>query len=136
MKTDNDNELNTRFLFYLLLQSGLVRYYLRNAMLQEDLLQRTAPVTSHTPTFEVINIERMPPAYQLEYRVERSELSGQQQQQEEEVNESTGAAASVARANNESRGARVLPAVGESLVVGAIGTAAAELAATLLFSRK
>ena len=52
-------------------QSGVIRFYVRNALLNEDLLPRPGAVSSHTPTFEVINIAHMPPAYQLEYNGEQ-----------------------------------------------------------------
>lgn len=118
-------EYRTRFLFYMLLQSGLVRFYLKSAVLHEDLLPRAGEVSSHTHTFEVINVARMPSAYQLEYRAELSEASGQQQR----VNEPIGATPA-ARANNESGGARGLPIVPGALAVAALGAAA--LAATFL----
>lgn len=48
-----------------------MRFYLRNAVLQDDILPHPGPLFSHTPTFQVINIARMPLDYQREYRRER-----------------------------------------------------------------
>ena len=97
-------------------------------MLEEDLLPLTGKVSSHTPTFEVINVARMLSAYQLEYRAELSEASGQQQR----ANELVGATPA-ARASNESGGARGVQIVPGPLAVSALGAAA--LAATYLLRK-
>lgn len=46
-----------------------MRFYLKNPLLQSYVLSRPGPVFASTPTFHVIDIGRMPPAYQLEHQI-------------------------------------------------------------------
>ena len=135
-------------------QSCMMRFYLRNVLLQEDLLPHPGPVASHTPTFEVINIARMPPAYQLEYNGEDLPASSPHKSASATAappaspdapasvsRGSKGAAAAACsskeagtREGNKTEGARSPPIVSGALVFGAaaLGTA---LAATLFLCK-